>query len=75
MKQTLVVAFALVLLQLPRGDAVFGNVFPNNGGDPNAFDLTNVLECADDRGERLVVPLVRPGSGSDHEYWLPAKAE
>lgn len=70
------VALALFLLQVlaREGEAVLDNVFPNNGGDPNSFDLTNILECVDDNGGRLNVPLVPPADGSDFDYWLPAQS-
>lgn len=75
MKHTASLVFALVLFQVHHGEAIFGGTFPNNGGDPNAFDLTNVLDCAADNGGRLNVPLVPPSNASDHEYWLPQESE
>lgn len=52
------------------GGAVFNNVFPS-GGDPNTFDLTNILNCAADGGERLNVSLIQPQDGTDFDFWLP----
>ena len=74
MKHLAVPVFAVITLLLaPRGaEATFEAVFPSNGGDPNAFDLTTILECAVDRGVPLNVPLVpRSGNGTDTDFWLP----
>lgn len=86
MKCTVALAFFLLQVLVRKGDAVFGNIIggggvinggvPINGGDPNSFSLTNVLECADDHGGRLNVPLVPPaGDGADFQYWLPQQTE
>ena len=70
MKQLLAGLFTL-LFALRGVEATFEAVFPSNGGDPNAFSLTNILECAVDHGVPFNVPLVIPFNGTDHDYWLP----
>lgn len=69
MKLGAVVLIGAALLQC--GDATFN---ADNVGDPNAFDLTRILDCAADAdsGGRLTVNLVQPRD--DTSFWLPAAA-
>lgn len=74
------VGVAVFVVFLLGGEAFFQDgVFPSNGVDPNTFDITKVLECADDHGERLPLPLVPPGElverPGEAEVWTPPAAE
>lgn len=71
MKQLVAVVFALILLNLHLGEALFGP-----GGinvNPSSFnDLSNILDCAMDEGGSFDVPLTPPDNGSSTAYWNPA---
>ena len=82
MKLFIAPVFALLLFIICHGNAVFNNILLDVNGDgiaddppgpgivdPFAFDLTNVLECTVDNGERLEVPIV-PNANS-HIVWKP----
>ena len=78
--------FVLVLLQALGGEAFFqdGGFGGGFGGDPNAIDLTTILECAADGGGRLALPLTPPDgpeppgfidAPTEADPWLPPEAE
>ena len=81
MKLSTIAKLLLLLVSALPGEAVFANPFVDSNGNPiegggsftnpDFFDITNVLQCADDRGDRLNVNLAPPQSGSDFDYFLP----
>lgn len=69
MKFVVILSFAALLCQ---GTGTFDST---SVGDPNAFDLTRVLDCEADVTGRLNVSLVQPEDGSFNSYWLPEVSE
>jgi hypothetical protein len=76
MKCVFTSVLTLVVLQPLGGAASFINV---GLIDPNAQDISRVLECRDDFGGRLDLPLQPPSdataSEADFQYWLPPESE
>ena len=77
MKFSAVVVISAALLQCATGTFTVDGIGGGNVGDPNAFDLTNILDCAADAGSdgRLTVGLTQPPNGSFNSYWLPDVAK